>query len=255
MKTIVVPTRFNQSSENAVIAGASLARKTGATLILMHVLASLKPNLTEARQQLDKLKNSEKLLGVNVQTTIVDGLLTDHLHDDTPDLIVIGAHEMTGIMDTLFKKNTAKEIRTHAHCPVITVKSPTDLGNINRIIFPTDMRGEQRQIIEDVKEFQAIFKAHVHLIKSYGNQILKSADIEKRLIEFAEKNGLIDYSVTARFNMDESAEILKFAKERKADIIVMATHDRLGIERLLTGFVSSKVIKGSDTAVWTKLIY
>jgi len=255
MKTIVVPTRFNPSSENAMIAGASLARKTGATLILMNAVAPDNSDLNEARQQMNNLKNSEKLLGINVQTTIVNGLLSEHLHDDSPDLIVIGAHEMTSILDFLFKKNTAKEIRKHAYCPVITVNSPFDLGYINQIVFPTDMSGEQSQIIEDIKEFQAIFEAHIHLIKSYRNQILKSTDIEKSLIDFAEKHGLIDYSVTARFNMDEASGILKFAIERNADIIVMATHNRLGIERLLTRFISSKVIKGSETAVWTKLIH
>lgn len=254
MKTILVPTRFNESSDYAMASAASLARKTGASLVLMHALQHDLTLLNDARTLLGRLAESEEMMGIRVTTLVVEGNLIDHLEDDDPDIIVIGSHEVQGILDFL-KTNHAKQVSRRAYCPVITVKEFTDLGNIRRIIYPTDMRGEQGQIVEDIKELQAMNQGHLHLFKAYGNQILKSSDVEKRLAEFAEVNGLVDYSVTARFNMDEASEILNFASEMKADIIAMATHDRLGIERILTGYISAKVIKGSPCAVWTKLIH
>ena len=46
-------------------------------------------------------------------------------------------------------------------------------------------------------------------------------------------------------------EILHYATEIKADIIVMATHGRRGIDRILFGSVAEKVVKNATQAVLT----
>jgi nucleotide-binding universal stress UspA family protein len=43
--------------------------------------------------------------------------------------------------------------------------------------------------------------------------------------------------------------ILDFAKRREADIVVIATHARRGVERLILGSVADKVIRGADLPV------
>jgi nucleotide-binding universal stress UspA family protein len=46
-------------------------------------------------------------------------------------------------------------------------------------------------------------------------------------------------------------EILNAAGECKADIIVMGTHGRSGIDRILFGSVAEKIVKGSPIPVMT----
>jgi nucleotide-binding universal stress UspA family protein len=46
-------------------------------------------------------------------------------------------------------------------------------------------------------------------------------------------------------------EILRLAEEIKADLIVMGTHGRKGIDRILFGSVAEKVVKGSSIPVMT----
>jgi nucleotide-binding universal stress UspA family protein len=68
------------------------------------------------------------------------------------------------------------------------------------------------------------------------------------------KNGIRFETVTKFGRKDE--EILKFAKEHKADLIVMGTHGRTGIGHVLFGRVAERVLRHSPFPVfimpWTK---
>jgi nucleotide-binding universal stress UspA family protein len=46
-------------------------------------------------------------------------------------------------------------------------------------------------------------------------------------------------------------EVLKFAKENDCDLIVMGTHGRTGIDRILFGSVAEKVVKSAPIPVLT----
>ncbi len=46
-------------------------------------------------------------------------------------------------------------------------------------------------------------------------------------------------------------EVLDMATNEKADLIVMGTHGRRGIDRILFGSVAEKVVKGADCPVLT----
>jgi nucleotide-binding universal stress UspA family protein len=48
----------------------------------------------------------------------------------------------------------------------------------------------------------------------------------------------------------EADEIIKFSKNEKADIIVMGTHGRTGIEHVFLGSVAEKVIRRSPFPVF-----
>ncbi len=50
---------------------------------------------------------------------------------------------------------------------------------------------------------------------------------------------------------DPAEEIVRIADEENADLIVMATHGRTGIKRLLMGSVAEKVVRYSKCPVFT----
>jgi nucleotide-binding universal stress UspA family protein len=57
------------------------------------------------------------------------------------------------------------------------------------------------------------------------------------------------YEIVTRSGRQEE-EILKFAKEKNVDIIVMGTHGKTGIERVFFGSIADKVIKYSTSPVF-----
>ena len=48
---------------------------------------------------------------------------------------------------------------------------------------------------------------------------------------------------------DPAAEIVRFARDAAADLIVMGTHGRTGLERLLLGSVAEKVLRDARCSV------
>jgi nucleotide-binding universal stress UspA family protein len=50
---------------------------------------------------------------------------------------------------------------------------------------------------------------------------------------------------------DPAAEIIKLAKEESVDLIVMGTHGRKGIDKILFGSVAEKVVKQSKIPILT----
>jgi nucleotide-binding universal stress UspA family protein len=63
---------------------------------------------------------------------------------------------------------------------------------------------------------------------------------------------LPDVSVTGRVVSGYAAEeIIKCANEEKADLIIMGTHGRKGIDRILFGSVAEKVVKSANCPVLT----
>jgi len=62
------------------------------------------------------------------------------------------------------------------------------------------------------------------------------------------ENG-VPYKIVAKSGR-EDAEIIKFAKEENADIVVMGTHSRTGIQHAIIGSVAEKVLRHSPIPVF-----
>lgn len=135
--TILVPTDFSNASEEALRWATSLARDTGAKLVIAHVeeapmaYAGELP-LTPDEATRDELRRSlaqtapadssvsyeHKLLVGEPATAIVDLAEREHA-----DLIVMGSHGRKGIT-RLLMGSVAEAVVRKAKCPVLTVKQP-----------------------------------------------------------------------------------------------------------------------------------
>ena len=56
---------------------------------------------------------------------------------------------------------------------------------------------------------------------------------------------------TARLEGEPASEIVRFASEQRADLIVMGTHGRRGLRRLLAGSVAEHVVRAAPCPVLT----
>lgn len=74
---------------------------------------------------------------------------------------------------------------------------------------------------------------------------------EKTMVEFVAKH-FQDVRATGKVVSGDAADsIVTLAQVEKADIIIMATHGRQGLNRLLFGSVAEKVVKTSPVPVMT----
>ncbi|MDD2218934.1 MAG: universal stress protein [Desulfoplanes sp.] len=87
-------------------------------------------------------------------------------------------------------------------------------------------------------------------IESFVGEIVSGAEktmdafLEERFGEECKAEGAVVTGYAAE-------EILDFAKENKVDMIIMGTHGRKGIDRILFGSVAEKIVQTSSVPVLT----
>ena len=137
------------------------------------------------------------------------------------------------------------------------------------LLVPTDFSEYSVRAIDYGVEIAEKFSSHVTLIYVV-EPLLQAADLTWTTVDFEELNKA--HNEAARKQLDKLVaeripkgidcdavilfgrafvEILKFAKERNADLIVMATHGRGAISHLLMGSTAEKVVRKANCPVLT----
>lgn len=140
-RKILFPTDFSPFGQEALRWATSLARDSGATLIIAHVeeppmsygggevfiggeegdREELKKSLVKVVPTDAKVPFEHKLLVGDPATAIVE-----EADNENADLIVIGTHGRTGLT-RLLMGSVAEAIVRRAKCPVLVVKHPSAL--------------------------------------------------------------------------------------------------------------------------------
>jgi nucleotide-binding universal stress UspA family protein len=276
MKRILVPVDFSEVSIKALNTAYTLAKKVKSEILVIHVVEHptddsfntmgvvdysnndnffLTKLIESTKEKMEELVSRPKYADIVLRYKIEIGhpflKISEIIASEKTSIVIQGSTGATGLAGLILGSNADKVIK-HATCPVITVKEEADLTNIKSIVYPTDMRGEQDVIIESIKELRGFYDAHLHLVKAYDSEWLTQKEVEDRLEVFAKKNNLQDYSVTAVKESDEVDATLEFAKELNADLIVIGTHRGRGIDSLLHGFISKRLVNRSPIPIWTK---
>jgi nucleotide-binding universal stress UspA family protein len=82
------------------------------------------------------------------------------------------------------------------------------------------------------------------------NRELKALESLRRLQQTAEEGYGLDIDIDLSEG-EPATEILKVARDRHCDLIVMGTHGRTGLRHLLMGSIAEKVLRKADCPVLT----
>lgn len=135
------------------------------------------------------------------------------------------------------------------------------METIERILFPVDLTESSERLVPNVLIMAEKFNAQVHVvfvvrIFQYFTDIYVAPPsisiFENELVEGARKK--MDEFLANHFAQlpqtrgevilgDPSDAILNYVQEKKIDMIVMGTHGRKGLDRVLFGSVAERVIK------------
>jgi nucleotide-binding universal stress UspA family protein len=278
MKNILVPFDFSDEAKNALGAAQTLARKSGAAITLLHVIEDPNVNLIKVTgeahfdpidalfvkkyrevviEKLDKLTRDVSFDEIKISYKIdLDNAfssISKHIAAHESNLIVMGTKGATGLGEVLVGSVTEKTVR-YAKCPVIVVKGKADLSNIKSIIYATDLKEDQSQIIEELKEFQKFFGATLHLVKVFNSNWTTLGEVKERVKQFVERFEIENYTIAIQRESDFSEAIMDYATEIDADMIAIGTHDRHGLFHLLAAHVAKNVINHSRRPIWSMAI-
>jgi nucleotide-binding universal stress UspA family protein len=191
-----------------------------------------------------------------------DGILRAALEKNI-DLIAMTTHARRGLARQMLGSVAAEVVRK-SQLPVLLTRPDTRAPgkSIRRILVPIDGARAPTDLLETVKFLCPEGRAEVLLLRvippvsdpapqwASGASFSELASPSHRLQELADKledEGYYAWPITSAGRPED--EILGHCTRLDVDLIAMSTHGRSGLERLLEGSVSEKVLSRSPVAV------
>jgi nucleotide-binding universal stress UspA family protein len=263
MKRILVPVDFSKEAECAAKVAASIARKTGAEIFLLHMLelpvATIDPAemtsvssepqtiyfMKMAREKFHKFEQLPFFNGIKVVENIqfhhaFAGIIEESKRQKI-DLIVMGSQGASGLKEMFIGSNTEKVVR-RSEVPVLVIKQGTDDFKVEDIVFGSDFSLENKKSFQRVIDFAKIFGARIHLL--YVNTIHNfntTKEVEKRMEEFIDDFDMPTFTKNIYNDISIENGILTFAREMEADLIALNTHGRSGLSQLFNGSIGQEL--------------
>jgi nucleotide-binding universal stress UspA family protein len=133
------------------------------------------------------------------------------------------------------------------------------------ILVPTDGSEGMARVIDTASELADVHGSTVHFVyavhtasfanlpmetswESVGVMLREEGDAA---LEAAESRSTADRIETAMVDGPPSREVLTYAEEIGCDLVVMGTHGRGGLNRLLLGSVAERVVRSATIPVMT----
>ena len=263
MEKLLVATDGSTYSENAVKEAIHLAKKCSSRLFALSVVITnlefevTMPQVVEkeekkAREHLESIKARASQEGIDCDISVIHG---DEPYQDIVrlasenhvDMIIVGRHGRTGLLRLMMGSVAAKLI-DHAPCNVLVV-SPTARIEFKTILIATD---GSRYSEAAVREAIGIAKGcNSHLVAvsvaSSEVEVIPAKENVEKTAALASKEGVKAEGLTV-FGKPYEA-IIETAKQKGADLIVVGSHGRKGLERLLMGSVTERVIGHTEVGV------
>lgn len=263
---ILVCTDGSPDSEGAIAAVLQLAQTTGSTIFLLEVLYflagyelqspdTLMPpvvNLemmqaqeTAVKERLERQKAEAATHGVTLETrtrtssSAHEGIM-EEAQELQPDLIIMGRHGYTGLTRLLMGSTTARVIG-HSPCHVLVVPQGVSL-NFQRLLIASDGSPFSAAAwAEALALAQAMGSAMIAVsVATDDRDIPAVTQAVKTLEQDAQKQGLTLDTMILTGRPDEA--IVNAAIFKEASLIVVGSHGRTGLKRLLMGSVAERVI-------------
>ena len=193
--------------------------------------------------------------------------IVDYTSSADVDLVVMGTHGRRGV-DRLLMGSVAEEVVRRAPCPVFTIRSD---GNhvpyraVRRILVPLDFSDASSAALAHAKELAQTYGAQLDLLhvieevmypSSYGVEAVSIPTdevverVETALAGIARDDIGYEHVTVQATPGYASTTILDYASDHDVDLIVIATHGRTGVDRLLLGSVAERVVRRASEPVF-----
>jgi nucleotide-binding universal stress UspA family protein len=266
---ILLSSDFSHSSKNLVDTAIEIAKVLQTKIIPMHVLPgditdekvhTQLENMT--RDELAQIKQEIEDAGVESGNPIIQfGSVSDAIVRIATavktNLIVIGSGE--SYSKERFKLGTtAKRIIQKSEKPVFVVKEDTPL-NIQNILCPVDFSDTSKRALQNAITLSHRYKAELTIMSVFeppsaswftseeereAQNDAKYAEFQSQFDEFLKDFNLVGLNWKKELPKGiPSEEILNTISSNMIDLLVMGTVGRTGLNRMIMGSVTEKVIR------------
>ncbi len=287
---ILAATDFSPASERALRWAEFFASRFGAELLVFHAL-SLDPALLvgptgvtvdlasrlleDARQAAEEAMRELRRRFPSARTVVEQTIPREGIvraaQTYGADLVCVGTHGRTGLPRLLYG-SVAQHVVVHSPVPVLTVRQDDRPVQVRCILAPTDFSPAADAALPWADLLARTFDARLVLLHVVEITYETLADlpwdgvtpvgevIARHLEEWARAElatraqGLVACETLVRTGLGAGLSrqrILEAAVEVGADLVVMGTHGRTGVDRILFGSVAEHVVRTSPVPVLT----
>jgi nucleotide-binding universal stress UspA family protein len=281
IKRILFPTDFSDGAARAFPQAAFLAHAHDAELHILsvagrhlHTYRDMVKAHPMSRERIADMMSSLpfsvddlRLTQTQVEGAIVPDRIVEAASDADADLIVMGTHGRTGL-NRMLMGSVAEDVVRASPCPVLTIRGASEeppSTRISRILVPVDFSDGSNLAVAHARDLALTYGARIDLLhvveevlypSTYGVEPVELptdevvANVENALAGLArEEIGIEHVVVEARVGY-APATIREYADERESDLIVIATHGRSGLDRVLMGSVTENVVRRATQPVF-----
>ena len=268
LEQLLVASDGSEYSAAAIHAALVVAQRSRARVRVIHLLsghgigpapgATAIPSalLEQARSHLDEIEREAGAAGIACATEVIETTL--HFYQEIvrqadqmrADLIVMGRRGPRGMARVRLGETTAKVIG-HAHCSVLVVPRDTETSG-RRLVLATDGSRYAEAATTLAATFAKILQAPVTAVSAISPSHSPERQEEgvaaaSRAARFLAEHGIPSEPEVLHGRADEM--IVQSAASRNADLIVLGSHGRTGLQRAMLGSVSERVIDAASTPV------
>lgn len=280
LERILCPLDFSEFSARAFDYAQSLARHYQCSLLIEHVVqpvlsaypAYIDPGVVEkvsqglrqyAEDELRAFLKSHSRNGVQVESLLREGEVTDTILATAEaraiDLIVMGTHGRHGLDRWLVGSVTEKVLRK-ARCPVLAVPKPVhdfaspeegpEPVHLSKLVVAVDFSACSERAVRYAVSLAGAYEAELsllHVLEDFPpSQDLPAVTAEavhrlEGLVPQAERTAC---AVKTRLRVGKPyEEIVRYARELEADLIVTGVRGRNALDLALFGSTTQRVIE------------
>jgi nucleotide-binding universal stress UspA family protein len=286
IRSVLAATDLTEASDDVLRAAAALASAAGAKLHVIHAFdldLTAYPELEGPPTFHGRIAQAERALAAQLARTLPEGVETatrevmiymahrailDRAAGVGADVIVLGPHRSRVASDRVMGTTADRVIRSAA-CPCLVARGPLPLP-LRRVMAPLDLSDPARGALSAALGWIGALGAGdpelalpaaeldvVHVVpRLFASEELpvNRATIGPRLHEQVEKAvAEHGWGIAVREELvwgdSPAEEIVRYAREQRADLVVLATHGHGVLKRALIGSVASAVARAAPCPV------
>jgi nucleotide-binding universal stress UspA family protein len=197
--------------------------------------------------------------------------------DEKAGLIILGKRGL-GLIDRMLVGSTTLRVLRESGIPVLAVRERDEEGaaNIRNILVPINIDEKVDSAVDYAIDLAERIDANISVmyvfklsIYDYSDSGIHSSvmellledsakELEKRIGEIkrrrgAQKKGVkkLEIGTAMTQKLNPAVAIVEYASSKNIDLIVLNTHGRKGVKRIILGSVAEKVVQESHCAVLT----
>ena len=268
---ILVPTDGSGPANAALEYAGEIAAREDLTVIVLHVVD---PDGDPPAASVEDLLEEGRTWAADANVPIIDAVRTgtpreailECAADRDVDAIVMGSRGRRGIGRLVLGSVTEGVVRK-ADVPVLVVRGSADVRRrypVETVLVPTDGSAHADAALEHALAIGDHLEADVHVVTSVDvspAELGEGTDLRLDRLEThaqsvvddaADRAASAGLEVTTAVRHGSIARTIgAYADEHDVDLVVMGTHGRSGIDRLLLGSVTERVLRTAPAPVLT----